>query len=262
MQVIILCGGQGTRLREHTEVRPKPSIEIGGRPILWHLMKIYAHHGITDFVLSLGYKGHVIKDYFLNYRFMNSDLTIELGRDPRVRVHGEPADEAGWRVTLADTGEHTMTGARIKRVERYLSEPRGTFCVTYGDGLADLDLRAVLDFHRRHGRLATLTGVVAPSRFGVIRRERDRVSAFHEKPDDGSTLVNGGFFVFEPGFLRYLSDDAGCVLEREPLERCAADGELMAYEHRGYWQCMDTLRDWEKLEEAWRGGRAPWKVWP
>jgi glucose-1-phosphate cytidylyltransferase len=261
MKVIILCGGQGTRLREHTETRPKPSVEVGGKPLLWHLMKIYAHHGIHDFILSLGYKGHVIKDYFLNYECMNADFTIRLGRQETIEFHGRPTEEDGWRVTLADSGERAMTGARIKRVARYLGEPPQTFCVTYGDGLADVDIRALIAYHRQHGRLATVTGVVTPSRFGVLHREADRVLAFREKPEDGESLVNGGFFVFEPGFLDYLSAQEGCVLEREPLERCAADDQLRAYEHRGHWQCMDTLRDWETLELAWQRGNAPWKVW-
>jgi glucose-1-phosphate cytidylyltransferase len=261
MQVIILCGGQGTRLREYTETRPKPSVEVGGRPVLWHVMKAYAHHGVRDFILSLGYKGHVIKDYFVNYRSRNSDFTIELGRQESIEFHAGLADEEGWRVTLADTGERTMTGARISRVARYLSRPLRTFCVTYGDGLSDVDLRKVIDYHRSHGKLATLTGVVPPTRFGVLQRESDTVRAFREKPEGGEAMVNGGFFVFEPGFLDYLSPAEDCVLEREPLERCAADGQLMAYEHSGYWQCMDTLRDWEKLEEAWNSGAAPWKVW-
>lgn len=261
MQVIILCGGQGTRLREYTETRPKPSVEIGGRPVLWHIMKIYAHHGIRDFILSLGYKGHIIKDYFLNYRCMNSDFTIELGRRESIQFHESLAEEAGWRVTLADTGERTMTGARVARAARYLTQPRETFCVTYGDGLANVDLQAVIAFHRSHGKLATVTGVIPPLRFGVLQRERHNVRAFLEKPEGGGAMVSGGYLVFEPRFLEYLNTDEDCVMEREPLERCAADGQLMAYEHHGYWQCMDTLRDWEKLEQEWNSGCAPWKVW-
>jgi glucose-1-phosphate cytidylyltransferase len=261
MQVIILCGGQGTRLREYTESRPKPSVEVGGRPLLWHIMKIYAHHGVCDFILSLGYKGSIIKDYFLNYHPMSSDFTIQLGKRESIEFHDQPVEQDAWRVTLADTGERTMTGARIKRVARYLKDPKEPFCVTYGDGVTDLDLGALFRFHKAHGRLATVTGVLPPSRFGVLRRDEDRVMAFAEKPQDEDNLISGGFFVFEPGFLEYLTEKEDCVLEREPLERCAADGQLMAFVHRGYWQCMDTLRDWERLEEDWRNGTPPWRVW-
>jgi glucose-1-phosphate cytidylyltransferase len=260
MKVIILCGGQGTRLREHTEIRPKPMVEIGGKPILWHIMKLYAHHGFSDFVLCLGYKGAQIKEYFLNYEAMNSDFTIKLGDRHAVAYHGCSHGETGWKVTLADTGEDAMTGARVKRVSRYLGTPR-TFAVTYGDGVSDVDLKAALTFHRAHGKLATVTGVRPSSRFGELAHRGTAVVQFSEKPQMEQGVINGGFFFFEPGFLRYLSDDSGCVLEREPMERCVADGQLHVYEHRGYWQCMDTYRDWEQLERLWRSGGAPWKVW-
>lgn len=260
MRVLILCGGLGTRLRELTEVRPKPMVEIGGRPILWHIMKLYAHHGMRDFVLCLGYKGSMIKEYFLNYEAMNSDFTIELGRHNGIELHGSAHGECGWRVTLVETGERTMTGARIKRAASYLDDDQ-TFAVTYGDGVTDADLQEALAFHRSHGGLATLTGVRPPSRFGELETRADRVTAFSEKPQVAQGLINGGFFFFERGFLDYLSSDDDCILERAPLERCAADGQLFVYSHPGYWQCMDTLRDWESLQRQWESGEAPWKVW-
>ena len=259
-KAIILCGGQGTRLREHTELRPKPMVEIGGRPILWHIMKLYAGHGITDFILCLGYKAGMIKEYFLNYQAMNCDFTVELGRGGGIELHGASGDDERWRVTLADTGEETMTGARVRRAARYLDDRDENFMVTYGDGLADVNLRAVLEFHEEHGRLATLTGVRPPSRFGELQCDGQRVVAFSEKPAVGQGLINGGFFCFRRGCLEYLSDDAGCVLERAPLESCAAAGELCVFEHSGFWQCMDTYRDWQSLEAQWKSGRAPWKV--
>jgi glucose-1-phosphate cytidylyltransferase len=260
MKIVILCGGQGTRLRELTEVQPKPMVEIGERPILWHIMMHYAHHGMNDFVLCLGYKGHQIKRYFLEYQALNSDLTVSLRAPASLEVHSSVTTVPDWRVTLADTGERTMTGSRLARVARYLGDG-GTFAVTYGDGLSDVDLEAALSFHRDHGHLATLTGVHPSSRFGELVREGSRVTTFTEKPQAGNSLVNGGFFFFEPGFLRYIDDDHDCVLEREPLQRCAADGELHVYEHHGFWQCMDTLRDWQVLQRLWKTGAAPWKTW-
>lgn len=261
MKAIILCGGQGTRLREHTEVRPKPMVEIGGRPVLWHIMKLYAFHGITDFILCLGYKAHVIKDYFLNYRAMNEDFTVNLGRDGEITLHGDSGVEENWRVTLADTGEDTMTGARVLRAARYLAAEDETFMVTYGDGLSDVNLHAVLDIHERQGRCATITGVRPPSRYGELQTVGSQVVAFSEKPQVGQGLINGGFFCLSKRFLGYLSDDPSCVLERLPLEKCAADGELSVFEHPGFWQCMDTFRDWQSLEAQWASGDAPWKVW-
>ncbi len=260
VKAIILCGGQGTRLREHTELRPKPMVEIGGRPILWHIMKLYASHGVTDFILCLGYKASVIKEYFLNYQAMNCDFTVKLGREGGLQLHGASGDDERWRVTLADTGEETMTGARVRRAARYLDDRDENFMVTYGDGLADVNLRAVLTFHEEHGRLATLTGVRPPSRFGELQCDGRQVVAFSEKPAVGQGLINGGFFCFRRGFLDYLSDDPGCVLEREPLESCAAAGQLCVFEHPGFWQCMDTYRDWQSLEAQWKSGRAPWQT--
>lgn len=261
MRAMILCGGMGTRLREQTETRPKPMVEVGGQPILLHVMRLYAHHGIREFVLCLGYKGHVIKEYFLDFEAMRSDFTVELGRrGGAIEYHRQEDPALDFRVTLAETGEAAATGARVLRASRYLDGD--TFAVTYGDGVTDADLGAALRFHRAHGKLATVTGVRPPSRFGEIEHERGRVREFNEKPQAGSGLINGGFFFFEPGFLDYLRDAPEAMLEREPLERCVRDGQLMVFEHDGFWQCMDTYRDWENLEALWRSGRAPWKVWP
>jgi glucose-1-phosphate cytidylyltransferase len=258
MQVAILCGGLGTRLREETEYRPKPMLTIGGRPILWHIMKGYSHHGFNEFVLCLGYKGELIKEYFYNYEILINDFTIELGRKQRVEIHDDHP-EKGWRVTLADTGEDAMTGARVKRIARYIHADR--FMLTYGDGLSDLDLRELLRFHQSHGKIATVTGVRPSTPFGRLSIEGDRVTSFNEKPQLKGSYVNGGFFVFETRFFDYLDDTDSCVLEREPLERLAADGELMTYLHKGYWHCMDTYRDFKHLNEVWATGNAPWCVW-
>jgi glucose-1-phosphate cytidylyltransferase len=260
MKVMILCGGQGTRLREHTEVRPKPMVEIGGRPILWHIMNLYAFHGFQDFILCLGYKAQVIKEYFLNYRAMTSDFTVQLGATDGICWHSDNASVEQWRVTLADTGEETMTGARICRAAKYLDPHDESFMVTYGDGLSDVNLLALLDFHRNHGKLATVTGVHPPSRFGELECDGDKVRAFGEKPQTGQGLINGGFFCFRRRFLEYLSGSPDCVLERGPLESCTADGELRVYRHSGYWQCMDTYRDWLSFEQQWQSGSAPWKL--
>ncbi len=256
MKAVILCGGMGTRLREHTEARPKPMIEVGGVPMLVHIQRIYAQHGIREFVLCLGYKAEQIKRYFLDYDAMQSDFTLSLGDRSSLVLH-DPLASPGWKVTLADTGQRAMTGARLRRASRYLGDE--TFALTYGDGVADVDLTAALAFHRAHGKLATITGVRPPSRFGEIEHDAGRVLAFNEKPQAGAGLINGGFFFFEPGFLKYLSDDEGCILEREPLERCVADGELRVFEHPGFWACMDTLRDHENLEALWASGQAPWR---
>ena len=258
-QVVILCGGQGTRLREETEFRPKPMVEIGGKPILWHIMKTFAHHGFTNFILCLGYKGEAIKEYFLNYEAMSSDFTIELGKRDEILFHRNHL-ESGWKVTLADTGLAAMTGARVKRVENYLDTE--DFFLTYGDGLGDIDIRALLAFHRRHGRLATVTGVhPGSSRFGELSLEGDTVVRFAEKPPLADAIVSGGFLACRREFLQYLSSDDDCVLEREPMEKAAADRQLMVYRHPGFWQCMDTHRDRELLEALWREGRPPWKMW-
>jgi glucose-1-phosphate cytidylyltransferase len=257
MKVVILCGGLGTRLRDETEFRPKPMVEVAGRPLLWHVMKIYARFGHDDFVLALGYKGEVIKQYFLDYDAWTRDVTVRLGPERRIEFHGRQSER--WSVTLAETGATAMTGARVKRVQPYV--PDDTFMLTYGDGVADIDLERLLAFHRGHGRLATVTGVRPPSRFGELVVDGTRVVEFSEKPSIGDGgYINGGFFVFNRGVFDYLSADDGCVLEREPLERLAKDRELEMYQHDGYWQCMDTPRDLQHLHEAWQRG-APWKVW-
>ncbi len=252
-KVIILCGGLGTRLSEETQVRPKPMVEIGGRPMLWHIMKIYERHGCKDFMLALGYKGEIIKDYFLNYHARLSDVTVNL-KTGKVEYRNPTAED--WRVSLIDTGDKTMTGGRLLRLKPYLQSD-GTFLLTYGDGVADIDIKALVAFHKSHGRLATITAVRPPARFGNLHIEKDRVSRFEEKPQTGEGWINGGFFVFEPGVLEYIKSDA-TLLEKSPLERLAADGQLMAYQHTGYWQSMDTLRDKNTLEELWATGKAPW----
>lgn len=254
VKIVILCGGLGTRLSEETQVKPKPMVEIGGRPILWHIMKIYERHGFNNFMLALGYKGEVIKDYFLNYHARLSDLTIHL-KNGQVDYSNPAAED--WRVSLIDTGANTMTGGRLLRLEPLL-RPNGTFMLTYGDGVSDVDLTALLAFHRSHGCLATVTAVRPPVRFGELSIERNRVTKFQEKPQAGEGWINGGFFVFEPGIFDFITDDT-TLLEREPLEKLAENRELMVYQHQGYWQCMDTLRDKASLEELWTNGRAPWK---
>jgi glucose-1-phosphate cytidylyltransferase len=258
MKVVILCGGSGSRLRGETELRPKPMIEVGGRPLLWHIMKIYAHYGHEEFVLCLGYKGEQIRQYFLEYRVMTRDVTVHLGTAPRVVLHSDAIEP--WTVTLADTGDSAQTGARVKRIERYIGGD--TFMLTYGDGVADIDIEALLAFHRRHGRIGTVTGVRPATRFGELLTAGTRVAEFSEKPTiSQGAYVNGGFFVFERAFFDYLSDDDSCVLEREPLERLAKDGQLEMYPHDGYWQCMDTPRDLQHLTQAWQRSAPPWKVW-
>lgn len=258
MKVVILCGGMGTRLREETEFRPKPMVTIGGRPILWHIMKLYAHHGFTEFVLCLGYRGNMIKEHFLNYEAMNNDFTIELGTKNGIDYHGAH-DEKNFKVTLVDTGPDSQTGARVKRVESYIDGD--TFMVTYGDGLADVDVRKLVEFHRSHGRLATVTTVRPTSRFGILEVDgRGAVTRFAEKPTlDGS--VSTGFFVFDRRAFDYLSADPSCTLEREPMEALAKAGELIAYHHDGFFYAMDTYREFQLLNDLWDSGRAPWKVW-
>ena len=259
MKVVILCGGQGTRLREETEFRPKPLVEIGGRPILLHIMKLYAHHGFTDFVLCLGYRGAMIKEHFLNYEEMNNDFTVALGSKRReIRHHGSH-DEGGFQVTLADTGVESMTGKRIKAVQKYIDGD--TFMVTYGDGVSNVDVKALVAFHKQHGRLATMTTVRPISRFGILELEPSgAVAAFNEKPQlDG--WINAGFFVFERKTFDYLKDDPSCVLEQEPLQQLARDGQLIAYRHPGFFYAMDTYREFKVLNDLWDSGQAPWKVW-
>lgn len=255
MRTIILAGGRGTRIAEESASRPKPMVEIGGKPLLWHLMHIYAHHGARDFVVACGYKGELIKSYFRDLLVLSSDFTVDLGTGGLSVGNGPRPD---WRVSLVDTGLDTQTGGRIRRLAPWLGE--GTFMATYGDGLGDVDVTALLRFHRAHGRLATVTAVRPPARFGSLVLEDGVVREFSEKSQAEAGWINGGFFVLEPGVLDYLGGDDS-VFEREPLERLAAEGQLMAYQHHGFWQPMDTLREKELLESLWQGGRAPWRVW-
>jgi glucose-1-phosphate cytidylyltransferase len=256
MKAVILAGGRGTRLAEETALRPKPMVEIGGRPILWHIMKIYEAHGIADFIICLGHKGWMIKEYFLNYRRHAADITVDLGTGMVEVLNGA---RESWRVTLVDTGEETMTGGRLRRVAPHLAG-EDAFCMTYGDGVADVDVSALVAFHRAHGRLATVTAVLPPGRFGALAREGERVAAFVEKPPGDGGTINGGFFVLSPRALDRIEDDA-TTWENEPLQSLAGEGELRAFDHRGFWQPMDTLRDRDTLERLWAGGSAPWKVW-
>ncbi len=257
MKTVILCGGQGTRLREETEYRPKPLVEIGGRPILWHIMKSYAHYGFSDFVLCLGYRGQMIKDYFLNYEAMSNDFTINLGSRHQIEYHGQH-EEQDFTVTLAETGPDTMTGGRLSRVQRYVDDD--LVMVTYGDGISDLNIRALVDFHHAHGKLATVTAIRPPSRYGVIGlSDAGEVQSFSEKPIQES-WASAGFFVFHRRIFDYLGGD-DCILEREPLERLSREGQLIAFRHPGYFHAMDTYREYQHLNELWRTGQAPWKVW-
>lgn len=256
MKCVILAGGLGTRLAEETGRIPKPMVEIGGRPILWHIMKIYARHGITDFIVCLGYRGYVIKEYFANYTLHMSDVTFEIARG---RVETIQSGAEDWRVTLIDTGAETMTGGRLARVLPRLAGEEA-FCLTYGDGVADVDIGALVAFHRAHGRLATVTAVAPAARFGRLEIAGGAVTAFSEKPAGEGGLINGGFFVLSPQVGRHLPGDA-CVWEQGPLQALAAEGELMAFEHRGFWKPMDTLREKQELEAMWASGRAPWKTW-
>jgi len=252
MKTIVLSGGLGTRLQEETVLRPKPMVEIGGRPMLWHVMGCYARHGFREFVVALGYKGEVIKHYFLNYYHLRASLTVDLGKG-EVQVHdGERED---WRVHLVDTGTDTQTGGRLKRLAPWVSD--GTFMLTYGDGVADVDVKKLVAFHKSHGKLATITAVRPPGRFGALGFDGDLVTHFAEKPQTGEGWINGGFFVLEPKVLDYIGGDA-TLWEKEPLEQLAKEGQLAAFHHEGFWQCMDTLRDVRLLEELWSSGRAPW----
>lgn len=255
MRTVILAGGLGTRLSEETALKPKPMVEIGGQPILWHIMKIYAAYGYREFLVALGYKGEVVKDYFLNYYYRHHDLSISLASGS-VEVHER--DREDWLVHLVDTGPLTQTGGRIKRLAAWIGGE--TFMLTYGDGVADVRIPELVAFHRRHGRLATVTAVRPPARFGGLAFNGDQVTQFVEKPQIGEGWINGGFFVLEPGVLDYIQGDE-TIWEREPLERLARDGQLMAYRHEGFWQGMDTLRDVRLVEGLWQEGRAPWKVW-
>lgn len=256
MKAVILAGGLGTRISEETHLRPKPMIEIGGKPILWHIMKIYAAHGIKHFVICLGYKGYMIKEYFANYRWHMSDMTLNLS-DNSVEIHSNFAED--WKVTLVDTGEETMTGGRLKRVYDHVKEYK-SFCFTYGDGVANVDITKLIKFHEAHGKLATLTAAKPPGRFGALSMEGDLITQFQEKPDGDGTFINGGFFVLSPKVIEHIDDDK-TTWEQEPLKNLARNGQLMAYKHQGFWQPMDTLRDKVQLEDMWQAGKAPWKVW-
>jgi glucose-1-phosphate cytidylyltransferase len=256
MKAVLLAGGLGTRISEETHLRPKPMIEIGGRPILWHILKSYSAHGVNDFIICCGYKGYVIKEYFANYFLHMSDVTIDLNNN-RMMVHQRKVEP--WQVTLVDTGESTLTGGRLKRVAEYL-DGEDAFCFTYGDGLSDVDIGALVRFHRAHGRLATLTAVSPPGRYGAIDRNGDQVTAFTEKPRGDGGRINGGFFVLSPRVINLIDGDQ-TSWEGEPLEVLARRGELMAYDHDGFWQAMDTLRDKNYLEDLWQKGKAPWKRW-
>jgi len=258
MKVVILCGGRGTRLREETEYRPKPMVEIGGRPILWHIMKIYAHYGFKDFIICLGYKGNMIKQYFLNYEAMNNDFTVLLGNYSDIWFHGNHS-ETGWHVTLADTGEEAQTGARVKKIDRYINGD--LFMLTYGDGVANINIKELVEYHKSHGKIGTMTGVHPSSRFGELVVKDNKIVVFNEKPQVTEGLINGGFFVFNKEFFKYLKADDNCYLEKEPLENLAADGELMVYPYDGFWQCVDTYRELELLNNLWKSPNPPWKVW-
>ncbi|MFP3551105.1 glucose-1-phosphate cytidylyltransferase [Paraburkholderia sp. SIMBA_049] len=255
MKAVILAGGLGTRISEETNLRPKPMIEIGGKPMLWHIMKVYSSHGIHDFVICCGYRGYMIKEYFANYFLHMSDVTFDMANNA-MQVHHRHAEP--WRVTLVDTGEVTMTGGRLKRVRDYVQD--GDFCFTYGDGIADIDITQEIAFHQQHGKLATIAAVQPPGRYGALAMEGESVAGFHEKPRGDGGLINGGFFILSPRCIDYIENDASSW-EGEPLTRLAAESELMAFEHQGFWQPMDTLREKNMLEDLWASGKAPWKTW-
>jgi glucose-1-phosphate cytidylyltransferase len=254
MKAVILAGGLGTRLSEETVLRPKPMVEIGDKPMLWHIMKIYSHYGIRDFVVCLGYKGYMIKEWFANYFLHNSNMTVEL-KSNRLTFHDAKVDD--WTVTLVDTGDRTLTGGRVKRIEKYVD---GAFLLTYGDGVSDVDIRKLISFHENQGKTATLTAVQPPGRFGALELSGGAVTTFLEKPKGDGGWVNGGFFAMEPAIFDYIEGD-GVPLEQGPLQAVARTGQLAAYRHQGFWRPMDTLRDRNELEELWRSGKAPWKVW-
>ncbi len=256
MKAVILAGGLGTRISEETTVRPKPMVEIGGKPILWHILKSYSSHGINDFVICCGYKGYIIKEFFANYFLHTSDVTFDMNENS-MKVHTRHAEP--WRVTLVDTGEETMTGGRLKRIRKFVDDS-DAFCVTYGDGLSDIDIAASIAFHRQHGKLATVTAVQPPGRFGAIELDGQEIRGFQEKVQGDGNWINGGFFVMSPRALDYVDGD-DIVWEREPMERLAADRQIDAFLHRGFWQPMDTLREKQHLDALWQSGRAPWKTW-
>ena len=257
MKVVILAGGMGTRLSEETDLKPKPMAEIGAKPMLWHIMKIYSHYGFNDFVLCLGYKGYLIKEYFANYFLHQADVTIDM-KNNKMEVHHKKAEP--WKVTLVDTGLNTMTGGRIKRVQEYIG--KNPFMLTYGDGVADVDIKKLAAFHKKHGAYATTTAIQTLGRFGAIEMDdKNGVKAFKEKPQGDDTWINGGFFVLEPEVFDYIKDGDATIWERSPMEALAAEGRLKANRHTGFWKCMDTLRDKTELEALWQSGKAPWKVW-
>jgi glucose-1-phosphate cytidylyltransferase len=256
MKAVILAGGLGTRISEETSVRPKPMVEIGGMPVLWHIMKTYSHHGINDFVICCGYKGYVIKEYFANYFLHMSDVTFDMSKNS-MEVHARKAEP--WRVTLVDTGDDTMTGGRLKRVSSYLKD-EPAFCLTYGDGVGDVNITDLISFHASSKVKATVTATIPPGRFGALNLSGSKVNSFMEKPKGDGAMINGGYFVLSPEVLSYITDDY-TIWEREPIERLAQEGNLVAYLHQGFWQPMDTLRDKVHLEELWQSGNAPWKVW-
>ena len=256
MKAVILAGGLGTRISEETHLKPKPMIEIGGKPVLWHIMKMYSAHGVNDFVICCGYKGYLIKEYFANYFLHMSDVTFDMAKN-QMQVHQQKAEP--WKVTLIDTGEDTLTGGRLKRVADYIKNEE-SFCFTYGDGVSNVDIRASIEFHQRHGKLATITAVLPPGRYGAMERLGDKVMSFIEKPRGDGGVINGGFFVLSPKVLDFIEGDQSSW-EGEPLVRLAQKGEMMAFEHQGFWQPMDTLRDKNLLEELWATGTAPWKTW-
>lgn len=256
--VVILCGGRGTRFQEETGSKPKPMVEVGGRPILWHIMKLYAHYGFNDFILCLGYRGEQIKEYFLNYQARNNDFTISLSKNNSIEFHSNHSEQ-DWRITLVDTGQDAQTGARIKKIESFIQHD--LFMLTYGDGVADINIKDLLEFHLSRKRLATVTGVRPSSRFGELIIKGDKVEKFSEKARITQGLINGGFFVFNRKFFKYLSEEEECSLEKEPLEKLAGDSQLSVYAHNGFWQCMDTQRELDLLSKLWNTDKAPWKVW-
>lgn len=256
MKAVILAGGFGTRLSEETSLKPKPMVEIGGKPILWHIMNIYSAHGINEFIIAAGYKSEVIKDYFLNFYAINNDITIDLSNGKTIIYDG---NQPKWKVHVIDTGLYTQTGGRLKRLKKWL-EKEDIFMLTYGDGVADIDILALLNFHRSHGRLATVTTVRAPAGFGRIVFDENRIVNFYEKPEAAEGWINGGYFVLSPGVINYIDSD-DTIWERDPIVRLANDGQLMGYKHYGFWSCMDTLKEKNHLEELWDSGKAPWKIW-
>jgi glucose-1-phosphate cytidylyltransferase len=255
LKAVILAGGMGTRISEESHLRPKPMIEIGGKPILWHIMKTYSYYGVNDFIICLGYKGYIIKEYFANYLLYTSDVTLDMSRN-RMEVHHRSTEP--WTVTLVDTGDNTMTGGRLKRVKSFVGESK--FCLTYGDGVSDVQIDKLLEHHEQHGRLATVTAIQPPGRYGSLDISNHQVSSFQEKPAGDGAWINGGFFILEPQVFDYIEGDQ-TSFEGSPLQQLARDGQLMAFQHNGFWQAMDTLRDKTQLEELWKSGRAPWKTW-